>query len=63
MTAPKARQWPLAPALRYGALALFLAAAALVVEGWFSIVLWLGAVVLFVLAVINLAKNWSRSRT
>jgi hypothetical protein len=63
MTAPNARQWPLAPALRYAALALFFAGAALVVEGWLSLVLWLGAVVLVVLAAVKLAKNWTARRS
>jgi hypothetical protein len=61
MTAPKA-QWPLTPALRLAALALLLAAAALVVEGVIATVLWLGSVVLFVLAAVQLVKNWSRRR-
>ena len=63
MTSPTPRQWPLAPALRYAALALFLAAAALVVEGWLSIILWLAAVVLLVMAAIKLAKNWPNRRS
>jgi hypothetical protein len=63
MTSPTPRQWPLAPSLRYAAAALFLAAAALVVEGWLSMVLWLAAVVLLVLAAIKLAKNWPARRT
>ena len=63
MTSPTPRQWPLAPALRYGAAALFLAAAALVVEGWLSIILWLASLVLLVMAAIKLAKNWPTRRT
>ena len=59
MTAPKSPQWPLTPALRLAALALLFAAAALVVEGWFSTVLWIGSVVLLVVAAVKLAKNWS----
>jgi len=63
MTSPTPRQWPLAPALRYAAAALFLAAAALVVEGWLSIILWLASLVLLVMAAIKLAKNWPTRRT
>jgi hypothetical protein len=63
MTSPTPRQWPLAPALRYAAFALFLAGAALVVAGWLSLVLWLAAVVLLVLAAIKFAKNWPARRT
>ena len=63
MTSPTPRKWPLTPALRYAALALFLAAGALVVEGWLSLILWLAAVVLLVLAAIKLAKNWPARRT
>jgi hypothetical protein len=43
-------------------LALLFAGAALLVEGWFSTALWLGSLVLLVLAVVKLAKNW-RSRS
>jgi hypothetical protein len=63
MTAPGTRQWPLAPALRYTALALLLAGAALVVQGWLSFVLWAAAVVLLVLAAIKLVKNWTTRRS
>lgn len=62
MTAPKAPQWPLTPALRLAALALLLASAALVVEGVFSTVLWGLAVVFLVLAAVKLAQNWKRLR-
>jgi hypothetical protein len=60
MTAPRAPQWPLAPSLRFAALALLFAGAALMVEGWGSILLWLGAVVFLVLAAVKLAKVWRR---
>jgi hypothetical protein len=62
MTAPRAPQWSLTPALRLAALALLFAGAALLVQGWFSTALWLGSVVLLVLAIVKFAKNWkSRS--
>ena len=57
MTAPKA-QWPLTPALRLAALALLFAGASFLAEEWVSMLLWLGAIVLLVLAAINLAKAW-----
>jgi energy-coupling factor transporter transmembrane protein EcfT len=60
MTAPRTPQWPLTPALRLAALALLFAAAALVVKGWLSTAMWLIAVVLVVLAAVQLAKNWRR---
>lgn len=63
MTAPKAPQWPLAPALRLAALALLFAGASYLVEGWFSTLLWLGAIVLLVFAAINLAKGWKGRRS
>ena len=63
MTAPRAGQWPLAPSLRFAALALLLAAAALVVEGWVSTVMWLAAVVLLIVAAVKLAKHWTSRRT
>ena len=62
MTAPRAPQWPLAPALRLAALALLLGGAALLVEGTLSLVFWIGALVLVILAGVQLAKNW-RKRT
>jgi hypothetical protein len=62
MTAPRAPQWPLTPALRLAALALLFAGAALLVEGWVSTALWVGSLVLLVLAVVKLVKNW-RSRS
>jgi hypothetical protein len=58
MTAPRAPQWPLAPALRLAALALLCAGAGFLVEGWLSVLLWLGAIVFLVFAAINLAKGW-----
>jgi ABC-type protease/lipase transport system fused ATPase/permease subunit len=60
MTAPRAPQWPLAPALRLAALALLFAGVGFLVEGWVSMLLWLGAIVLLVFAAINLAKSWKR---
>lgn len=60
MTAPKAPQWPLAPALRLAALALIFVAGALMTSGWLSFVMWFIAVVLVVFAAIQLAKNWRR---
>jgi uncharacterized protein (DUF983 family) len=60
MTAPRAPQWPLAPALRLAALALLFAGVGYLVEGWVSMLLWLGAIVVLVFAAINLAKGWKR---
>jgi len=60
MTAPKAPQWPLTPALRLAALALLLASVALVVEGVISTVLWGLSVVFLVVAVVKFAKKWKR---
>jgi hypothetical protein len=48
--------------LRLAALALLFAGAALLVQGWFSTALWLGSVVLLVLAIVKFAKSW-RSRS
>jgi hypothetical protein len=62
MTAPRPPQWPLTPVLRLAALALLFAGAALLVQGWFSTALWVGSVVLLVLAIVKFAKNW-RSRS
>ena len=58
MTAPRAPQWRLTPALRLAALALLFAGAGFLVEGWASMLLWLGAIVFLVFAAINLAKGW-----
>ena len=58
MTAPRAPQWRLAPAIRLAALALLFAGAGFLVEGWASMLLWLGAIVFLVFAAINLAKAW-----
>ena len=60
MTAPRAPQWPLSPALRLAALALLFAGAGFLVEGWFAMLLWLGAIVFLVFAAINLVKGWRR---
>jgi hypothetical protein len=61
MTAPRAAQWQLTPPLRLAALALLSAGAGFLVEGWLSVVLWIGAIVFLVMAGIRLAKVW-RSR-
>jgi hypothetical protein len=61
MTAPRP-QWPLAPALRYAALAMILAVGALMSVGILSIVLWVGAVVSLVLGAVKFRANWRRTR-
>ena len=58
MTAPRTSQWQLLPPLRLAALALLLAGIGFLVEGWLYLILWLGALVFFVLAVVKLAKVW-----
>lgn len=60
MTAPRAPQWPLTPALRLAALALLFVAIALMTTGWLSFFMWFVAVVLVVFAAIQLVKNWGR---
>jgi len=60
MTAPRAPQWPLTPALRLAALALLFVAIALMTTGWLSFFMWFIAVVLVVFAAIQLVKNWGR---
>ena len=41
MTGPRAPQWPLAPALRFGAFALLFAAGAMLTKGWWlSFMMW-----------------------
>ena len=60
MTAPRAPQWPLTPALRLAALALLFVAAAMMTAGWLSFIMWFGAVVLLVFAAIQVARNWRR---
>lgn len=62
MTAPRAPQWPLTPALRLAALALLFVGAATMTYGWLSFLLWFIAVVLVVFAAIQMAKNWSGRR-
>ena len=62
MTAPRAPQWPLTPALRLAALALLFVGCAMITYGWLSFLLWFIAVVLLVFAAIQLAKNWSGRR-
>jgi hypothetical protein len=62
MTAPRSPHWPLAPALRLAALALLFVGGAILTVGWLSIVMWLIALVLTVLAAIQLVKNWRTSR-
>jgi hypothetical protein len=58
MTAPRAPQWPLLPPLRLAALALLCAGAGFLVEGWGSVLLWVGALVFLVMASVKLAKVW-----
>jgi hypothetical protein len=62
MTAPRAPQWPLTPALRLAALALLFVALAIMTTGWLSFILWFIAVVSLVFAAIQLVKNWGRRR-
>jgi hypothetical protein len=62
MTAPRAPQWPLTPALRLAALALLFVGGAIMTTGWLSFIMWFAAVVLLVFAAIQLARNWSRRR-
>jgi len=62
MTAPRAPQWPLTPALRLAALALLFVGAAIMTTGWLSFIMWFAAVVLLVFAAIQLARNWGRQR-
>jgi len=63
MTAPRAPQWPLTPALRLAALALLFIGGAIMTYGWLSFLMWFIAVVLVVFAGIQLAKNWSGRRS
>ena len=56
------RQWPLAPALRYVALAMILAVAALMTTGILSILLWVGAAVAVVFGAVKLKANWGRAK-
>jgi hypothetical protein len=60
MTAPRAPQWPLTTPLRLAGLALLFAGAAFLVEGWGSVLLWVGAVLFLVLAAVKFAKVWRR---
>ena len=60
MTAPRGTQWHLTAPLRLAAIALLLAGASFLVEGWFGTLLWLGALVFLVLAAIKFAKVWRR---
>jgi hypothetical protein len=62
MTAPRAPQWPLIPALRFAALAMVLSVGAIMTTGVLSIVLWLGALVSVVLAAVKLWKSWPKRR-
>lgn len=62
MTATRVPRWPLTPALLLAALALILLLGSLVTKGWLPGVLWLGGMVLLVLAAIQLARNWPRRR-
>jgi hypothetical protein len=60
MTAPRAPQWPLTPALRLAALALLFVGCAIMTTGWLSFIMWFIAVVLVVFAAIQLARNWGK---
>jgi energy-coupling factor transporter transmembrane protein EcfT len=62
MTAPRAPQWPLTPALRLAAFALLCVGVAIMTTGWLSFIMWFIAVVLVVFAAIQLAKNWGKRR-
>ena len=62
MTAPRSPQWTLTPPLRLAAVALLLAGASFLVEGWLSTVLWLGAIVFLVMAAVKFAKVWRSGR-
>jgi hypothetical protein len=58
MTPPNVPQWRLTPPLRLAGLALFFAGAGYLVEGWASVLLWVGAVVFLVLAAVKFSKVW-----
>jgi hypothetical protein len=58
MTAPRAPQWRLLPPLRLAALALLCAGAGFLVQGWGAVLLWIAAVVFFVMAAIKFAGVW-----
>ena len=60
MTAPRAPQWPLTPALRLAALALLFVAGAIMTTGWLSFTMWFIAVVLVVFAAIQMVQNWGK---
>jgi hypothetical protein len=62
MTVQQAPQWHLTPPLRLAALALLLAGLAFVVEGWLSMILWIGAIVFLILAAVKFAKVWRLGR-
>jgi hypothetical protein len=62
MTAPKTRQWPLAPTLRLTALALLFLVGSLLTQGWIATALLVCAVVSVVLAAIKFKANW-KTRT
>ena len=63
MTAPKAPQWQLGPALRLTALAMLFVGAALVTKGWVSTVLLVCGAVLGVVAATKLVANWRGRRS
>jgi hypothetical protein len=60
MTAPRSSQWHLTPPLRLAAIALALAGLSFMVEGWFVVLLWLGALVFLVLSAVKFSKVWRR---
>ena len=62
MTAPKPRQWPLAPTLRLTALALLFLVGHLFTRGWLSTALLVCAVVAVVMAAVKFAKSWRTLR-
>jgi hypothetical protein len=62
MTAPGSSQWYLTPPLRLAAIALALAGASFLVEGWLGTLLWVGALVFLVWAAVKFSKVWKSGR-
>jgi hypothetical protein len=60
MTAPRSSQWHLTPPLRLAAVALALAGLSFMVESWLATLLWVGALVLLILAAVKFSKVWRR---
>ena len=56
MTAPRSSQWHLTPPLRLAAVALALAGLSFMVEGWLATLLWVGALVFLVWAIVKFVK-------